>query len=228
MINFENIQSPDSLGKVQNRFMWNGTRHHVLNHLLFLLCLTVATVIIYLANRNGYSLSDNTVLQCFLTLSLTVGVFFMLRAIQDQMLRHIRYLAIVGDRGFSILKYNEENDVVVEEYVQPYESLLHIEKHERDDVSEDGIYLRTVSRYVFYAPNRKFSHKVKFNRNDIRLQERDGMADVKALIAIERAYNACCSNASIDQIQEPEVVIPSHPQPVIRLKAPILWRDLEE
>lgn len=228
MNNINNIQLPDSLGEVQNRYMWEGTRHHILNHVLFLLCLAIATISLYIAQSHGYTLRNSTFMQCIMTFSLTLGVFFMLRAIQDQMLRHIRFLAIVGDRGFSILKYNEENDVVVEEYTQPYESLSHIEKHERDDISEDGIYLRTICRYDFYAPDRKFSQKVKFNRNDIRLQERDGMADIKALMAIERAYHASCGNASISQIQEPETIIPSHPQPIIRLKAPILWRDLEE
>lgn len=218
----------EALGRVQSRYVWEGSRHHVQNHLLFLLCIATGATIFGLAHQSGQSLSDSPLMQVGLTLCLTIGIFFLFRAVHDQMMRHIRYQAIVGDRGFSIMKYNEESNLMLEEIVQPYDTLLRIEKHEHNDVSEEGVYLRTVSNYSFYGTENTFSQEVKFNRNDIRLQERDGMPDVKALFAIERAYNESCQHATIAQVEEPETVIPSRPQPVIRLKAPVMWRDIDE
>lgn len=223
----ENVASTETLGKVQSRYVWEEARHHIQNHLLFLLCVVVGAIVLGMSYQSGHTLRTSPILQMCITACVTLGMFFLMRAIHDQMLRHIRCLATIGDRGFSIVKYNEENDMLLEEYVQPYDSLLRIEKHEHDDVSEDGIYLRTVSSYYFVGSDNSFCKKIKYNRNDIRLNERDGMADVKALFAIERAYNASCQTATITHIAEPETVIPSRPQPVIRLKTPVMWRDVE-
>lgn len=228
MMSLENMIAPDSIGVEKGRYLWNGSRHRVMNHLLALLCGSVFIGIAACNRLNIYNEYDQPLLQMLLAVALFAGLFFAVRAIRDQRLLNVKLLAIVGDKGFSILKYNEEKNFVLSEYVQPYTTLDRIEKHERNDISEDGVYLQTVSKYSFYAPDKKFFQKLRYNRNDIQLSERDGLPDVKAMLAIEEAYSQSRKTASITETEEPEAIIPSHPQPLLRIKKPVMWADIEE
>lgn len=225
MEGIEKLMVPEIIGTEKSRYLWEGTRHHVLNNLLAIVCI-VFFVVIYVSNGAGIHTSPWS--QAGLSLSATLGAFFLIRAFNDYRMRNINYLAIIGDKGFCIYKYNEAEDLVVSEYLQSYDTLDHIEKREHDDVSEDGIYLQTVGYYTFYAPDMKFYQKIKYNRNDIRLSESYGMPDVKAMIDIERAYNLSCEKAEVTTIQEMEEVIPSHPQGLLKIRKPIMWADVEE
>lgn len=215
--------APEEVGKEAKRFVWDGSRHHVMNQVLSLLCLLLIVVI---AIYNDFSFYDKPIVQFVLAMFLPLSVYFLIMAIQDYRIRNVRYLAIVGELGFCIIKYNEEENVVLLNYVQSYKSLAQIEKRQRCDVSEDGVYLQTHYQYSFYAPDCKFQLNLKFNRYDIRLSEQGGLSDVKAMRAIEAAYAESKKSAQIEQIEEAEDVIPSHPQSLLRIRKPVMWADL--
>lgn len=223
MKGIENALVPDIIGTETSRYLWEGTRHHVMNHLLTAVCI-VFFVVIYVSNGVHTSAWSQT----GLSISATLGAFFFIRALNDYRMRNISYLAIVGDKGFCIYKYNEAEDLVITQYLQSYDALDSIEKREHDDVSEDGIYLQTIARYSFFALDKKFSQKIKYNRNDIRLSESYGMPEVKAMLAIEQAYNQSCVKAEVTTIKEEEEIIPSHPQGLLKIRKPIMWADVEE
>lgn len=221
----ENMIAPDAIGVEKGRYVWNGTRHHVKNHLLALLSIAG---IIGLFAVDGFSGPYRPLSQMVLAVLIAATAYYLIWAIYDQSMRHVKYLALVGDKGFSIIKFNEENEEVLLSYVQPYNTLERIEKRQRYDVSEDGVYLQTKCRYGFYAPDKKFEQYLTFNRYDVRLTEREGLPDVKAMKAIEEAYAQSKKAASISRIMESEEVIPSRPQPLLRIKKPIMWADLRE
>lgn len=221
----ENMIAPDAIGVEKGRYMWDGTRHHVKNHLLAL--LSIAGIICLLL-VDGFSGPYRPLSQMVLAVLIAAAAYYFIWAVYDQSMRHVKCLALVGDKGFSIFKYNEENKEVLFSYVQPYNTLTRIEKRQRYDVSEDGVYLQTKCRYGFFAPEKKFEIHVTFNRYDVRLIERDGLPDVKALKAIEEAYAQSQKAASIARIMESEEVIPSRPQPLLRIREPIMWADLRK
>lgn len=225
MKGIENTMAPDVIGTEKSRYFWEATRHHVFNHLMAAICI-VFFVAIY--QSNGIGVSTSAWAQAGLSISVTLGSFYFIRALNDYHLRNIGYLTIIGDKGFCIYKYNMAEDEVLSQYMQSYEELEHIEKREHDDVSEDGIYLQTVAHYTFYAPDKKFHQKIVYNRNDVRLSESYGMPEVKAMLAIERAYNQSCAEADVTTIQETTEVIPSHPQGLLKIRKPIMWADVEE
>ena len=228
MMSLENMIAPDSIGVEKGRYLWNGSRHRVMNHLLALLCVCVCIGIVASNGLNFFSEYDQPLVKLILGIAIFGSLFFAVRAIKDHRLFNVKNLAIVGDKGFSILKYKEEKNFVLSEYVQPYTTLDRIEKHERNDVTEDGVYLQTVSKYSFFAPNKKFFQKLRYNRNDVQLSERDGLPEVKAMFAIEEAYSQSRKTASIMETEEPEAIIPSHPQSVLRIRKPVMWADIEE
>ena len=228
MMSLENMIAPDSIGVEKGRYLWNGSRHRVMNHLLALLCVCVCIGIAVSNGLDFYSEYDQPLVQMVLGVALFGVLFFAVRAIHDHRLLNVKHLAIVGDKGFSILKYNEEKKFVLSEYVQPYKTLDRIEKHEHNDVTEDGVYLQTVSKYSFFAPDKKFFQKLRYNRNDVQLSEWEGLPEVKAMFAIEEAYNQSRKNAAIMETEEPAAIIPSHPQPLLRIRKPVMWADVEE
>lgn len=225
MRSIENRKSPNVIGEETARYMWECERHHVLNHILTLVCMAV---FITIAQTNGIGQFASPWAQAGLSVSMTLGVFFMIRAIHDYQLRHIRYLAIVGTEGFCIYKYNEEEKEVLSEYVQPYNTLSYIEKEERQNVAEDGAYLQTVTRYTFFAPEKKFSLRVKYNRHDVHLDDGYSLPDVKAMMAIEKAYDKSSQGAHVFSFEDQAEVIPSHPQSLLKIHKPVMWADIEE
>ena len=46
MMSLENMIAPDSIGVEKGRYLWNGSRHRVMNHLLALLCICVCIGIV--------------------------------------------------------------------------------------------------------------------------------------------------------------------------------------
>lgn len=225
MNSFENMIAPDAIGAEKGRYLWEGTRHHVKNHLLTLVGF-VCIIVLYAAN--DFQSVDQPLSQIVLAGLIVITSYYMILAIHDHMLRHVRLLAIVGDKGFSIIKYNEIEEEVLLSYVQTYDTLDRIEKHQRYDVSEDGVYLQTVCRIEFYAPDKRFEQKLAFNRYDVRLTESDGLPEVKAMKAIEEAYALSKTAAQITRIMEAEEVIPSHPQPLIRIRKPVMKVNIND
>lgn len=225
MKSLENMIAPDAIGIEKGRYLWDGSRHHVKNHLLAVFSFLG---IILFAAANDFSKPEHPLGQILLATLIAMSAYFLIMAIHDQSLRHVKLLAIVGDRGFGIFKYNEVEELMLRDYVQTYDSLDHIEKRQRYDVSEEGVYLQTVCHYRFFAPEEKFHQKLIFNRYDVRLCERDGLPEVKAMKAIEESYAASKKAASITRVMESEEVIPSRPRPLISIKDAIMWADLKD
>ena len=225
MKSLEKMIAPDAIGIEKGRYLWDGSRHHVKNLLLAMLSLLG---IVLLAAANDFSKFEHPFSQFLLAVLIALSAYFLIMAVHDQSLRHVKILAIVGDEGFGIFKYNEVEELMLMDYVQTYSSLDHIEKRQRYEVSEDGVYLQTVCHYRFFAPEEKYHQKLIFNRYDIRLCEHDGLPEVKAMKAIEEAYSASKKVAPITRVMESEEVIPSHPRPLISIKDAIMWADLKE
>ncbi len=225
MRSIEKRKSPSIIGEEIGRYLWESERHHVKNYLLTFVCFLIFAVI---AKNYGIGQYVAPWTQTGLSVSMTLGVFFLIKAIHDFHLRHVRFLAIVGKEGFCIYKYNDEEKEVLSEYIQPYCTLEHIEKNERQNVSEDGVYLQTSTRYAFYAPEKKFSVCVKYNRHDIHLEDNYSMPDVKAMLAIERAYNRSSVAAMVYSFKEEEEIIPSRPQSLLKIHKPVMWTEIEE
>lgn len=228
MMSLENMIAPDSIGVEKGRYLWDSSNHRVMNNLFTFLCASVCVVIAICDGLNVYNDYNQPLVRLILVVAFFACLFFAVRGIRDQRQINVKLLAIVGDKGFSILKYNEEKNFVLSEYVQPYKTLDRIEKQEHNDVTEDGVYLQTVSKYSFFAPDKKYYQKLKYNRNDIQLSEKAGLSDVKAMLAIEEAYSQSRKTASIKETEEPVAIIPSHPQPLLRIRKPIMWADIEK
>lgn len=221
----EKMIAPDAIGVEKGRFMWDGTRHHVKNHIMAMLGIAC---IIGLFAVDAFDGPYKALCQIIMAGLIAATAYYLIWAVNDQCMRHVKFLAIVGDKGFSIFKYNEENEEILMSYVQPYKTLDRIEKRQRYDVSEDGVYLQTRCRYAFYAPEKMFELQLVFNRYDVRLTERDGLPDVKAMKVIEESFAQSKKAASIARIMESEEVIPSRPQPLLHIRKPIMWADIRE
>lgn len=100
-------------------------------------------------------------------------------------IKQIRYLTIIGDKGFCITRYNAINSQVLEQYIQTYDNPWDIRKEEVHKETEDGIYLYTNAVYTFYAPYKKMAIKVQYNANDDRLNGVRGLKDLRAMHALE-------------------------------------------
>ena len=103
-------------------------------------------------------------------------------------IRQIRYLAIIGDKGFSITRYNAINGVVLEHYVQSFDKPWEIRKEVNHKESEDSIYLYTTAHYIFYAPYKKMEIKLRYNANDARLSGVRGLKGLRAMTELEHEH----------------------------------------
>ncbi len=103
-------------------------------------------------------------------------------------IKQIRYLTIIGEKGFCITRYNAINNEVLDRYVQTYDKPWEIRKEQVHKETEDGIYLYTNAVYTFYAPYKKMSIKVRYNANDDRLNGVRGLKDLRAMHELEHEH----------------------------------------
>ena len=103
-------------------------------------------------------------------------------------IRQIRYLAIIGDKGFCITRYNAINNTVLEQYIQPFDKPWEIRKEVNHKESEDSIYLYTTAKYTFYAPYKKMEIKLRYNANDARLSGVRGLKGLRAMTDLEHEH----------------------------------------
>jgi len=218
----DNYLVPEEIGTIKGRYIWDKSRHSVKNHFLAVALLLLFTIISAHYNFHFEYRVIPPLAQIVLTMSLSLGVFYVMKALDDYRCRHLKVSAIVGEEGFCIVQYNDLDDEIISEYVQVYRRLDRIEKYVHNDISEEGIYLRTVSTYAFYAPDLKYFIKLKYNRRDVRLVEQEGLADVRAILAIEDAYKQCRMK-KIAVIPEPDYLIPSRPRPLLKINQAIMW-----
>jgi len=225
MSKLDNYMVPEVIGTVEGRYLWDESRHHVKNHVLAVLMLAG---FVAMASQYDFQFKYHVIpplMQIALTMSLVLGVYFVIKAVDDFQLRHLKVMAIVGDEGFCIVRYNDKEDEILSDYVQIYRQLERVEKYMHNDITEDGIYLRTVSTYAFYAPDLKYHIELKYNRRDVRLMECDGLDDVKAILSIEEAYKRCHLK-KVAVIPEPDYLIPSRPRPLLKINQAIMWSDV--
>lgn len=100
-------------------------------------------------------------------------------------IRQVRYLAIIGEKGFCITRYNGITNEVMDRYVQTFDKPWDIRKEIMHKESEEGIYLYTSARYTFYAPYKKMEIKLRYNANDARLHGVRGLKGLRAMDEIE-------------------------------------------
>jgi len=131
-------------------------------------------------------------------------------------IRQVRYLTIIGDKGFCITRYNAINSQVLEQYIQTYDKPWEIKKKEVHRETEEGIYLYTNASYTFYAPYKKMSIKVQYNANDDRLNGVRGLKDLRAMHALECEYMQHKQSGTCS-IEKP-ILAPNRPKKRLKLR----------
>jgi len=104
-------------------------------------------------------------------------------------IRQIRYLTIIGEKGFVITRYNALTRTVLEQYVQTFDKPWEIRKEVIHKESEESIYLNTIAIYTFYAPFKKMEIKLRYNANDARLHGVRGLKGLRAMSDLEHEHH---------------------------------------
>ena len=135
-------------------------------------------------------------------------------------IRQIRYLVIIGDKGFSITRYNAINGVVQEQYIQTFDKPWEIRKEVNHKESEDSIYLYTKAKYTFYAPYKKMEIKLRYNTNDARLEGVRGLKGLRAMTDLEHEYEVRNTEGDIEKRK----LTPQLPKKKLKVRNPFARR----
>jgi hypothetical protein len=138
-------------------------------------------------------------------------------------IREVRYLAIIGDKGFCITRYNAINGAVLEQYVQPFDKPWEIRKEVNHKESEESIYLYTTAKYTFYAPYKKMEIKLVYNANDARLEGVRGLKGVRAMHDLEHEHQVHTEGGEC--VIEKRRLTPHLPKTKIKIRNPFHRRD---
>lgn len=204
------FKAPEAIGTEMERYNWDATHHHhlVLNLVLFLVALACSWGIAAYYDYVPFGSEVPLISKIVLVLILVWALLLFLRALRELLRINIRIVAIVGDKGFCIYQFNVVRQRILSRYLQTYATLDHIEKYEHNRVSEEGVYLGTVAHYTFHAADgRKVRFKLVYHSNDVRLTRRRGLGDVKAMRAIDIAYNNS-RTSEVPEITTDRVVVP--------------------
>lgn len=102
MEGIEKLMVPEVVGTEKSRYLWEGMRHHVLNNLMAIVCI-VFFVVIYVSN--GAGIHSSAWSQTGLSISATLGAFFIVRAIYLQTVGYYTFYA-PDMKFYQKIKYN--------------------------------------------------------------------------------------------------------------------------
>lgn len=76
-MSLENMIAPDSIGVEKGRYLWNASRHRVMNHLLALLCVCVCIGIVASNGLNFFSEYDQPLVKLILGIAIFGSLFLL-------------------------------------------------------------------------------------------------------------------------------------------------------